>query len=150
MMDDIYVKLKDVVHIVDLIMTDDSIKRKGKVIRKRLKELPGEDVEKVKHGEWLFDVRSFYRDTLSEDSELEVYIVASCSCCGERLENGNSGQVFSKTVYAPEGQEYGYKFDETFERTKALEEFKRRNYELKKRCPLCGAKMDKKEGSNNG
>ena len=42
-----YRKLKDVFHILDLVVTDDSIKHKGKAIRKRLKELPTEDVEKV-------------------------------------------------------------------------------------------------------
>lgn len=42
-----YIKLKDVLHILDLVITDDSIKHTGKAIRKRLKELPVEDVEKV-------------------------------------------------------------------------------------------------------
>jgi hypothetical protein len=42
-----YYKDKDVLHILDIVMSDDSIKHKGKAIRKRLKELPGEDVEKV-------------------------------------------------------------------------------------------------------
>ena len=42
-----HVELKDVVHIVDLVMSDEGIKHKGKAIRKRLKELPGEDAEKV-------------------------------------------------------------------------------------------------------
>lgn len=47
-----YIRLKDVLHILDVVITDDSIKHKGKAIRKRLKELPTEDVVKVKHGEW--------------------------------------------------------------------------------------------------
>ena len=42
-----YIKLKTVLHIIDLVMSDCEIKHKGKAIRKRLKELPGEDVEKV-------------------------------------------------------------------------------------------------------
>lgn len=42
---DNYVKLKDVLHILDLVITDDSIKHTGKAIRKRLKELPTEDVD---------------------------------------------------------------------------------------------------------
>ncbi len=37
-----YIKLKDVLHILDLVITDDSIKHTGKAIRKRLKELPVE------------------------------------------------------------------------------------------------------------
>ena len=47
-----YVKVEDVFRILDLVITDDSIKHTGKAIRKRLKELPTEDVEKVKHGCW--------------------------------------------------------------------------------------------------
>lgn len=43
----LHVELKDVLHIVDLVMSDEGIKHKGKAIRKRLKELPTEDVEKV-------------------------------------------------------------------------------------------------------
>ena len=35
-----YIKLKDALHILDLVVTDDNIKHKGKAIRKRLKELP--------------------------------------------------------------------------------------------------------------
>lgn len=42
-----YVKLKTVLRIIGLVMSDEGIKRKGKAIRKRLKELPTEDVEKV-------------------------------------------------------------------------------------------------------
>ena len=42
-----YIKLKQALHILDVVMSDNSIKHKGKAIRKRLKELSGEDVEKV-------------------------------------------------------------------------------------------------------
>lgn len=41
------VNLEKVMHIIDLVMSDDKIKHKGKAIRNRLKELPTEDVEKV-------------------------------------------------------------------------------------------------------
>lgn len=34
-----YIKLKQALHILDIVMSDDSIKHKGKAIRKRLKEL---------------------------------------------------------------------------------------------------------------
>lgn len=44
---DNYVKLKDVLHILDVVITDENIKHTGKAIRKRLKELPPADVEKV-------------------------------------------------------------------------------------------------------
>ncbi len=40
-----YIKLKDALHILDLVVTDDSIKHKGKAIRKRLKELPTVSLE---------------------------------------------------------------------------------------------------------
>lgn len=42
-----YVKFKDVFSIVDTVSSDEGIRRKCKAIRKRLKKLPGEDVEKV-------------------------------------------------------------------------------------------------------
>ena len=35
-----YIELKDALHIVDVISSDEGIKRKCKAIRKRLKELP--------------------------------------------------------------------------------------------------------------
>lgn len=41
------IKLKDVLHILDLVMSDDAIKHKGKAIRKRLKELPPVDITEV-------------------------------------------------------------------------------------------------------
>lgn len=42
-----YYKAKNVLHILDLVMSDDSIKHTGKAIRKRLKELPRADVVEV-------------------------------------------------------------------------------------------------------
>ena len=39
-----YIKRKSILHIIDLVMKDENIKRKGKAIRKRLKDLPGADV----------------------------------------------------------------------------------------------------------
>jgi hypothetical protein len=41
---DSYVKIKSVFKVIDLVMFDKEIKHKGKAIRKRLKELPTEDV----------------------------------------------------------------------------------------------------------
>ena len=41
---DNYINVKDVLHTLDLVFSDDNIKHKGKAIRKRLKELPEEDV----------------------------------------------------------------------------------------------------------
>lgn len=43
-----YVKLSKALHVLDVVMSDDSIKHKGKAIRKRLLELPTEDIEKLK------------------------------------------------------------------------------------------------------
>lgn len=42
-----YIKLKSVLRIVDIVMQDENIKKKGKAIRKRLKELPTVDVDKI-------------------------------------------------------------------------------------------------------
>ena len=104
---------------------------------------PTADVVEVRHGKWTLSVRSFYRDTYSEESELSVYIIASCSECGEKYPNGNiSGQIFSEIIYAPEGKEYGYKFDEIYERQKVLDKFNLIVYNFKKYCPNCGARMD--------
>ena len=53
-----YVSLKSVLHIVDLVMSDKTIKHTGKAIRKRLKELPTADVvevvrcKKCEHSHW--------------------------------------------------------------------------------------------------
>ena len=43
-----YIKLKDALHIIDLVAEDNTIRRTCRAIRKRLKELPTEDVEKIK------------------------------------------------------------------------------------------------------
>ena len=42
-----YIELEDALHAVDTVSSDKGIRRKCKAIRKRLKELPTEDVEKV-------------------------------------------------------------------------------------------------------
>ena len=40
-----YIKLKDALHVIYLVMSDEGIKRKCKAIRKRLKELPTVDLK---------------------------------------------------------------------------------------------------------
>ena len=65
----IYVKLKDVLHIVDTVSSDKGIRKKCKAIRKRLKELPAKDVEKV--------VRCKDCDFGKSDDESGVVL---CSC----------------------------------------------------------------------
>lgn len=42
------IELEQALHILDVVMSDDSIKHKGKAIRKRLMELPTEDFKKLK------------------------------------------------------------------------------------------------------
>ncbi len=42
-----YIKLKDALHVIYLVMSDEGIRRKGKTIRKRLKELPVLDVKSI-------------------------------------------------------------------------------------------------------
>lgn len=64
-----YIKLKDVLHILDLVMTDDAIKHTGKAIRKRLKELP---TIEVKRGQW-------EKKPSRLGSSYEMY---GCSVCG--------------------------------------------------------------------
>lgn len=54
-----YVKVKTVLNILDLVMSDEGIKHKGKAIRKRLKELPTEDVVSRK----VFEQVKWERDT---------------------------------------------------------------------------------------
>ena len=92
---------KSVVHIIDLVVSDKTIKHTGKAIKKRLKALPGEDVAEVKHGCW---------------KRQKGRPEAICSECGREV------------VYQTIGNKWWFE-----------------NY-----CPHCGAKMDKKEGSNNG
>lgn len=43
-----YIKLKQALHVLDVVMSDDSIKHKGKAVRKRLKELPSMDIKSIK------------------------------------------------------------------------------------------------------
>lgn len=77
-----YIELEKALHIVDVISSDEGIKRKCKAIRKRLKELPGEDVEKVKHGEWLPDIETFVDDSERESEPIQTGWV--CSLCGRQ------------------------------------------------------------------
>ena len=110
-------------------------------ITDRIKSAPTADVVEVKHGEWDLEVHSFYADNWDESIELRVYILASCSNCGEEHKHK---QVFSKHLYAPEDADDDFRFDQEYEKSKALEEFKQTGYEFKKYCSNCGAKMDKR------
>lgn len=100
---------------------------------------PTAEVIKVKHGKWILEVRSFYADNWDESIELVVYILASCSNCSEEH---HPKQVFSKRLYAPEDADDDFRFDQEYEKSKALEEFKQKGYKFQNYCPNCGAKMD--------
>jgi hypothetical protein len=100
--------------------------------------LPTADVEEVRHGEWNLEVHSFYADNFDESIELCIYILANCSNCGTEH---SPKQVFSKHLYAPEDADDYFRFDQEYEKAKALEEFKQRNYKFQKYCSECGAKM---------
>jgi len=124
--------------------TVESISWKGEeaeVVRIQIVETDA-DVIEAKHGEWKLETHSFYVDNVDESTELCVYILASCSNCGEEH---SPKQVFSKRIYAPEDAEEGFLFDEKYEKEKALEEFKQRNYKFQNYCSCCGAKMNIKE-----
>lgn len=95
---------------------------------------------KVVHGRWKLEAHSFYRDTWDESTELAIYILASCSECNRK--HPDSNQVFSKTLYAPEDADDGFRFDQKGEQEKALAEFIQRGYAFANYCPNCGAKMD--------
>lgn len=103
---------------------------------------PTADVVEVKHGKWQIEVHSFYADNFSEDTELVIYALAKCSCCGKVH---NPHQVYSEHLYAPEDASYDFRFDQEYEKAKSLEKFKQRKYEFQNYCPHCGAKMDLKE-----
>lgn len=111
-----------------------------------MESVPVADVAEVKHGEWTLEVHSFYADNWDESIELCVYILASCSNCGEEHK---PKQVFSKRLYAPEDADDDFRFDQEYEKSKALEEFKQQGYKFKNYCPNCGAKMDGKAMQND-
>ena len=66
-----YITLKAALHVLDLVMTDETIKHKGKAIRKRLNDLP---TIEVKHGEWIEKEESLSQDYVT---------FAVCSVCGK-------------------------------------------------------------------
>lgn len=76
---DEYIKRKDTLHILDLVLEDDTITHKYRAIRKRLKGLPTEDVEKVKHGEWIKKIIPL--DWCDDDAD----IVYECSVCKSEI-----------------------------------------------------------------
>lgn len=145
-----FVKLQDVLNILGRYsnaLSDPPIDEQElielKIVHKLYHAIKDEvlihNVEPVRHGEWNLEVHSFYVDTWDESSELCVYILASCSNCGEEH---SPKEVFSMHVYAPEDADCDYRFDKEYEEAKALEKFKQRNYKFQNYCPNCGVKMD--------
>ena len=100
---------------------------------------PTADVVEVKHGEWALEIKNFYVDTWDESTELCVYILAKCPFCGEAH---SPNQVFSVHYYSPEDAPEDFRFDRASMMSKALNEFKQKNYKFQKYCSECGAKMD--------
>ena len=101
-----------------------------------------EDYTPTKQAEWKLEVHSFYNDNWDESIELVVYILAHCSNCGKEH---FPKQVFSKRLYAPEDADENFRFDQEYEKAKALEEFKQENRKFINYCSNCGAKMTKYE-----
>ncbi len=108
-----------------------------------------EDYIPIKQAEWKLEVHSFYNDNWDESIELVVYILAHCSNCGKEH---FPKQVFSKRIEAPKDADENFRFDQEYEKAKALEEFKevleefkQENRKLVNYCPNCGAEMIKYE-----
>lgn len=100
------------------------------------------DYAAVKYGQWKLEVHSFYNDNWDESIELVVYILAHCSNCGKEH---FPKQVFSKRIEAPEDADENFRFDQEYEKAKALEEFKQKNRKITNYCSNCGAEMTKYE-----
>lgn len=97
-----YIELEKALHILDNVMSDEGIKHKGKAIRKRLNELPGEDVVEVEHGEWQLNYNehrhltscscSVCKKSVFEHAPYIGYVI--CPYCGAKMdkkEGLNSG-----------------------------------------------------------
>lgn len=107
-----------------------------------IESIPSAYVEEVKHGEWVLLIKCFNEDTYDESLRMCAYILAKCPYCGE---NHNPSQVFSKTYYPPEDAPEDFRFEKTYIMSKALAEFKQKNYKFQNYCSNCGAKMDGKD-----
>ena len=61
------------------------------------------------------------------------------------VKNISPKQVFSKRIEAPEDADENFRFDQEYEKAKALEEFKQKNRKIINYCSNCGAEMTKYE-----
>lgn len=97
---------------------------------------------------WIIEPHSFYND--SEYLELIVYGTAKCSECAHQH---YPKEIFSKSIFPPDEIDdlypldayWDFRFDEGFEKEKALREFKERNYKFLNYCPNCGANMNTRD-----
>lgn len=82
-----YIELEKALHVLDNVMSDEGIKHKGKAIRKRLNELPGEDVVEVEHGEWKtkFPPLCGLSNYCSECGQLNAPF-SYCPSCGAKMD----------------------------------------------------------------
>ena len=107
-----------------------------------IENAPAANVSSAHLQEWRLIPAAFYMDTMSEERELSVSITAVCSGCGER--HPNNAVVWSRRLYAPDGEEYTYEWDLEAEKQKALEKFLEnlKPYTFARYCPNCGARMN--------
>lgn len=92
------------------------------------------------HAHWKLTPHAFYRDTISKERELCVYVSAKCSNCG--VKHPDDDEVYAVNLQAPEDEKYTHKWDVEEEKQKALEKAKtRRNFFYAPYCANCGAKM---------
>ena len=107
---------------------------------------PSVEAEPVRHGRWVLETNSGYRDSYFEDYILVVSISAKCSECGEN--HGRTGHVYGDEFMGEEdGKRPVENVEEKIEQTrnKYLDWLRSGRCKLMNYCPSCGAKMDAKE-----
>lgn len=86
-----YIKRKDALHILELVVSDENITHKYKAIRKRLKALPSADVVELKKREKIKAIEEFARilceDKVSNDPVV-IEVMVALKMMREGAENG--------------------------------------------------------------
>lgn len=111
-----------------------------------IENAPDEDVVRLCHGYWKLTPYATYKDTFSEERELSIFIIATCSVCGKR--HPDNPVVYTNTLYAPDGYEFDYEWNIEDEKRNSINAFKSTKYEFAKYCHGCGAVMDKTIDNN--